>query len=184
MPAWDWQSLAAGVVISKVVALPGGKPVMDDPGETPREPTTWVLPTLVTVAAAQTPKFLVDIPRASWAKVAAGPQRRAIATARRTIRDISDNGECFGWDLKKLVGIWTGYQCGMRCWWENEADWGHLLNVFPSTLKFSPSPGFTLHPFEKMNSTRVESSVDRSRLRYGAKAKHKDSLGNNLDQWS
>lgn len=64
VPACASQLAAATVFNSIVVAMPGGKPVMEVPDETPMGPITTVLPALVMVVAAQTPKFRVIAPRA------------------------------------------------------------------------------------------------------------------------
>lgn len=42
------------------VATPGGKPVIEVPGEVPTEPTMTVLPVEVTVWPPQAPKFLAE----------------------------------------------------------------------------------------------------------------------------
>ncbi len=87
MAAWDSQAMAEGVPISMLVAVPGGNPVTEVPGDRPRAPLMTVNPELVTVVAAQTPKSLVVAPRAS-PRVAVGAQIRATTAARRTIGDM------------------------------------------------------------------------------------------------
>lgn len=82
VPACASQLTAAKVCTSMVVAVPGGKPVMEVPGETPIEPVTTVLPALVIVVAAQAPKFRVTAPRAK-AYDPAGAQIKATASPRR-----------------------------------------------------------------------------------------------------
>lgn len=82
VPACASQLAAATVVTSIVVAMPGGKPVMEVPGETPIEPVTTVLPALVIVVAAQTPKSRVTAPRAK-AYDPAGAQISTSVSPRR-----------------------------------------------------------------------------------------------------
>lgn len=58
-----WHFTAAGVLISIELATPGGNPVTEFPGDKPIGPRTTVLPELVIVLAAHTPKLLAVEPR-------------------------------------------------------------------------------------------------------------------------
>lgn len=51
------------MLISIELAIPGGKPVTELPGDKPIGPWTTVLPELVIVVAAHTPKLLAEEPR-------------------------------------------------------------------------------------------------------------------------
>lgn len=57
LAAWDSHWMAAAEPTSVLVAVPGGKPVIEVPGLRPSEPMITVGPELVTVWAAQTPNW-------------------------------------------------------------------------------------------------------------------------------
>src|ERR1051325_8385631 len=56
--------------------MPGGNPVTDEPGETPRLPVMTLAPVLVTVEPPRTAK-LCEVPRLIWANAEEGVRRNA-----------------------------------------------------------------------------------------------------------
>lgn len=104
LAAWALHSMAAAEPISILVAVPGGKPVVEEPGVRPRKPSITVGPELVTVWAAQTPNLTVVAPRESCAKVDVGMRRRRAASMRNVggNPDIADQKGYVGWLMRRV----------------------------------------------------------------------------------
>src|ERR1043165_5346728 len=66
--------------------MPGGNPVTEEPGETPRFPVMTEGPVFVTVEPPRTAKFCA-VPRGIWANAGAALQRKtAITTMAPTLK--------------------------------------------------------------------------------------------------
>lgn len=102
--------MAAAEPTSILVAVPGGKPVIEEPGERPREPLIMVGPELVTVWAAQTPKLTVVAPRESFARIDVGVRRRRVASMKNVGGDIADEkvSDCWLANTNNFGGISKG----------------------------------------------------------------------------
>ena len=100
--------MAAAEQISMLVAVPGGKPVMEVPGVRPREPLITVGPELVTVWAAQTPNLRLVAPSESFARVDVGVRRRRAARMRDVAVDIADANESVGWLMRRSLELFQG----------------------------------------------------------------------------
>lgn len=108
--------MAAVEPISILVAVPGGKPVMEEPRPRPREQVITVAPKLVTVWAAQTPQLTAAAPRESFARVDIGVRRTRAANMRDVGMDIADERKSFGWLMQRSL---KGFQViGLldECW--------------------------------------------------------------------
>lgn len=91
-----------------LVAVPGGKPVIEEPGLMPREPLITVGPELVTVWAAQTPNLRLVAPRESFARVDVGVRSRRATSMRDVGVDIADANESVGWLMRRSLELFQG----------------------------------------------------------------------------
>lgn len=147
LAAWSLHSIAAAEPISILVALPGGKPVVEVPGVRPTEPLITVGPEFVTVWAAQTPKLRVVAPRESFARVDVGVKRRRAASMRDVDGDIADERNLLAGYWEEAWGDFMEFGSRMSGGKKIEADQGIILCLLPSLDFFA----------------RIESTGDASR---------------------